>query len=117
MTQIKASIDFDKGKWGIKVNKTSADYVDNSDGVDITLSIGDYQASENVVLESKNKYYDKLMYKRKPKLYCGDYKNKKHDESEDDDGEEDDDDNDEMEDEEDHKSKKYKDTKKYRYNK
>jgi len=68
--KIKASIDFDKSKWSLKVSKADATYIDNSDGVDISLSMGGYQGSENVMLKSKNKHHDKLMFKRKPKAYC-----------------------------------------------
>ena len=53
--QIKATINLDKYKWGLKLNHIDSDFVDNSDGVDITLAIGNYQGTENVMLESKNK--------------------------------------------------------------
>lgn len=68
--KIKASINFEKSKWSLKVNHADIDEVDNSDGVDISLSIGNYLGTENVLLESKNKHHDKLTYKRKPKDSC-----------------------------------------------
>ncbi len=69
--QIQASIDLAKFKWSLKLIHINSEYIDNSDGIDIALSIGDYHASENVHLESKNKFRNMLMYKRKPKASCG----------------------------------------------
>lgn len=83
--KIKASIDFEKSKWSLKVNHADIDEVDNSDGVDISLSMGEYLGTEKVYLESKNKHHDKLMYKRKPKASCRIGKTHKDDKDDDDD--------------------------------
>ena len=64
------SIDFEKSKWSLKLIHINSEFVDNSDGVDIALSIGDYTGNENVYLESKNKHHNMLMFKRKPKSSC-----------------------------------------------
>ncbi|MBT8126036.1 MAG: hypothetical protein KJP15_01020 [Gammaproteobacteria bacterium] len=69
--QIQASLDFAKSKWSLKLIHINARFVDNSDGVEIALSIGDYQGRENVYIESKNKHDSMLMFKRKPKTSCG----------------------------------------------
>ena len=69
--QIHASLDFEKSKWSLKLIHIDAGFVDNSKGVDIALSIGQYQGSDNVYLESKNKHDGMLMFKRKPKTSCG----------------------------------------------
>jgi hypothetical protein len=68
--QIQASFDFVKSEWNLKLLHINADFVDNTDGVDISLSIGDHKATENVYLESKNKHDSMLMFKRKPKTGC-----------------------------------------------
>jgi hypothetical protein len=68
--QMVARIDFEKSKWSLKLIHINSEFVDNSDGVDIALSIGDYTGSENVYLESKNKHDNMLMFKRKPKSSC-----------------------------------------------
>ena len=68
--QMMVSIDFEKSKWSLKLIHINSEFVDNSDGVDIALSIGDYTGSENVYLESKNKHHNMLMFKRKPKSGC-----------------------------------------------
>lgn len=82
--QIRVSINFEKLKWSLKVNHADIDEVDNSDGIDISLSIGNYLGTENVLLESKNKHHDKLMYKRKPKASCQLSKNHKDEDDDDD---------------------------------
>ena len=70
LPKVKVDIDFKKAKWSIKLNKEDTSYIDNSDGVDISLSIAGYTGKENVLLKSKSKHHDKFMYKRKPKLDC-----------------------------------------------
>ena len=69
--QVHAKIDLKRSKWSLKLMHIDADFVDNSDGVDIALTIGNYEGSENVVLKSKNRHGRMLMYKRKPKVRCG----------------------------------------------
>jgi hypothetical protein len=70
LPQVHAELDFDKASWSLKVNKTRSDYIDATDGVDVTLTIGDYQASENLSLHNKNPRFDRFKYQRKPKLDC-----------------------------------------------
>ena len=82
LPKIKVDIDFKKAKWSIKLNKEDTRYIDNSDGVDISLSIAGYTGKENVVLKRKNEHHDKFMYKRKPKLDCR-IKNKQQDHNKD----------------------------------
>lgn len=95
---VKFDLDFKKAKWNLKINKEDTRYIDNSDGVDISLSIGSYSGNENVILKSKNKHHDKFIYKRKPKLSCR-IKNKHKDNNKhDDDSHEDDKDDDDDED-------------------
>lgn len=90
LPKVKVDIDFKKAKWSIKLNKEDTSYIDNSDGVDISLSIAGYTGKENVMLKSKNKHNDKLTYKRKPKLDCRiKTKHQKHDNGKDDDKDED----------------------------
>ena len=36
----------------------------------MVLSIGGYEGTENIMLDSKNKDDDKYKYKRKPKVSC-----------------------------------------------
>ena len=78
--QIVAIIDFKKSKWGLMLNRINSEFIDNSDGVDIALSIGDYQASETVDLKSKNKHkhHKILTFKRNPTISC-EHRNHKHD--------------------------------------
>ncbi|MCW8986294.1 MAG: hypothetical protein OQK75_01365 [Gammaproteobacteria bacterium] len=85
LPNVKVDIDFKKAKWSIKLNKEDTSYIDNSDGVDISLSIAGYTGNENVILKSKNKHHDKLMYKRKPKLDCRIKNKDKHEDDDDDD--------------------------------
>jgi hypothetical protein len=68
--QMMVSVDLKKSKWSLKLIHINSEFVDNSDGIDIALSIGDYTGSENVYLESKNKHDNMLMFKRKPKSSC-----------------------------------------------
>ena len=82
--QIQASIDLEKSKWSLKLIHINSGFVDNSDGVDIALSIGDYQGSENVYLESKNQHDNMLMYKRKPKISCATRNHRDEDDQSDD---------------------------------
>jgi hypothetical protein len=44
--KIKMTIDFEKGEWDLNISKIDAGFIDNSDGVKITLTIGDLFALE-----------------------------------------------------------------------
>ena len=67
---IHARLNFDKAEWKLKVKESDITLIDNTDGVDVTLTIGDYVGSENIIMHSKDHHGTKLKYKRKPKLSC-----------------------------------------------
>ncbi len=92
--KIQARLDFDKAEWTFRVQGSDISTIDNSDGVDVTLTIGDYVGSENIVMHSKDRHGNKIKYKRKPKLYCrpGKEKKNKDDDDTDEDGDDKDDD-------------------------
>ena len=75
---IHARLDFDKAEWKLKVKDSDITLIDNIDGVDVTLTIGDYVGSENIIMHSKDRHGTKLKYKRKPKLSCRLGKAEKH---------------------------------------
>ena len=61
-------LDFDKGEvehasvnlaWNLKVDKVDASIVDNSDGVDVTFTIGSMSAVDNIDMR-----IDRLSYKK-----------------------------------------------------
>ena len=70
LPHIHARLDFDKAEWKLKVKESDITQIDNKDGVDVTLTIGDYVGSENIIMQSKGHHGTKLKYKRKPKLSC-----------------------------------------------
>ena len=70
LPHIHARLDFDKAEWKLKVKESDITQIDNKDGVDVTLTIGDYVGSENIIMQSKGHDGTKLKYKRKPKLSC-----------------------------------------------
>lgn len=74
---IQAQLDFDKAEWKLRVKESAITLIDNTDGVDVTLAIGDYVGSENIIMHSKDRHGTKLKYKRKPKLSCHLGKNEK----------------------------------------
>jgi len=84
---IQARLDFDKAEWKLKVKEPDITLIDNMDGVDVTLTIGDYVGSENIIMHSKDHHGTKLKYKRKPKLSCrlGKKEKSKDDDRDDDD--------------------------------
>lgn len=41
-------IDFESGEWCLKVSKIDASAIDNSDGVEITLTIGELSATQMI---------------------------------------------------------------------
>jgi hypothetical protein len=49
--QINMELDFKKGEWRLRVSKIDASAIDNSDGVEITLTIGDLYASELINMQ------------------------------------------------------------------
>ena len=93
---IHARLDFDKAEWKLKVKESDITLIDNIDGVDVTLTIGDYVGSENIIMHSKDRHGTKLKYKRKPKLSCrlGKKEKSKDDDRDDNDEDEDDEDQD-----------------------
>ena len=49
--KIDMSLDFEKGEWSLKVDKVDASAIDNSDGVEITLTIGALSATEVINMQ------------------------------------------------------------------
>ena len=92
--QIQARLDFDKAEWTFRVKGSDITQIDNTDGVDVTLTIGDYAGSENILMHSKDHDGTKLKYKRKPKLSCRLGKKEKSKDDDRDDDEDDDKDKD-----------------------
>lgn len=102
---LMARLNFKKATWKLKIRDENASLIDNSDGVDVSLVIGNIRGDENIVLTEKHKhehhghkkrnrkYYDhhadedetRLMYKRKPKVRCAPH----HDDHDDDDKDDD----------------------------
>ena len=62
--KIEARLRFDKATWELNVKDGDASLIDNSDGVDVALTIGDYEGVENVLLGAKGEY------KASPKVSC-----------------------------------------------
>jgi hypothetical protein len=92
--QIHARLDFDKAEWKLKVKESDITQIDNSEGVDVTLTIGNYVGTENIIMHSKDRHGTKLKYKRKPKLSCRVGKKEKSKDDDRDEDEEDDEDRD-----------------------
>ncbi len=89
---IHARLDFDKAEWKLKVYDSNITQIENIDGVDVKLTIGDYVGSENIIMHSKDHDGTKLKYKRKPKLYCrlGKKENSKYNDLDDDENDDED---------------------------
>jgi len=49
--QINMELDFKKGEWRLKISKIDAGAIDNSDGVEITLTIGTLSATELIDMQ------------------------------------------------------------------
>lgn len=67
---IKARIRFDKATWAIRVKKGDATLIDNSDGVDVALMIGNFESTENVMLSAHGHYNQAMKFERHPKVSC-----------------------------------------------
>ncbi|RMF95425.1 MAG: hypothetical protein D6727_10755 [Gammaproteobacteria bacterium] len=54
--KVEARLRFDKATWELSVKDGDASLIDNSDGVDVTLMIGDYENTENIVLDAEGEF-------------------------------------------------------------
>ncbi|HED17984.1 MAG TPA: hypothetical protein ENI74_00575 [Gammaproteobacteria bacterium] len=54
---LDATLNCDRGKFSFSASKADTSQIDNSDGVDVTLVLGDSSATRNVVLQATGHYY------------------------------------------------------------
>ncbi len=54
---LDATLNCDKGKFSFNASKADTSQIDNSDGVDVTLVLGDSSATKNVVLQATGHHY------------------------------------------------------------
>jgi len=62
--KVEARLRFDKASWELSVHDGDATLIDNSNGVDVALMVGDFESVQNVTLDAKGKF------KRDPKVSC-----------------------------------------------
>jgi len=54
---LDATLDCDKGRFNFSASKADTSQIDNSDGVDVTLTLGDSSGSKNVVLQATGHHH------------------------------------------------------------